>query len=165
MNLRDLRYLVALADTRHFGHAATKSHVSQPTLSAQIKKLEDYLGAPLVERQPRNVSLTEVGESGFLPDLADRPLEGRLAGLEPAFGQIPVPVGPQQQEARAVGGIAHDHDPRGALEAPASHAGDYRVRRPAPPAGLPNTLAPAARCRPATMRVRVATPADSIGRG
>jgi LysR family hydrogen peroxide-inducible transcriptional activator len=62
MNLRDLRYLVALADTRHFGHAATKSHVSQPTLSAQIKKLEDYLGAPLVERQPRNVALTAVGE-------------------------------------------------------------------------------------------------------
>ncbi len=62
MNLRDLRYLVALADTRHFGHAATKSHISQPTLSAQIKKLEDYLGAPLVERQPRNITLTEVGE-------------------------------------------------------------------------------------------------------
>ena len=62
MNLRDLRYLVALADTRHFGHAATRSHVSQPTLSAQIKKLEEYLGAPLVERQPRNVTLTEVGE-------------------------------------------------------------------------------------------------------
>jgi LysR family hydrogen peroxide-inducible transcriptional activator len=62
VNLRDLRYLVALADTRHFGHAAAKSHVSQPTLSAQIRKLEDYLGTPLVERQPRNVALTEVGE-------------------------------------------------------------------------------------------------------
>ena len=61
MNLRDLRYLVALADTRHFGHAAARSHVSQPTLSAQIRKLEDYLGAPLVERQPRNVTLTEAG--------------------------------------------------------------------------------------------------------
>ena len=62
MNLRDLRYLVALADARHFGHAAAKSHVSQPTLSAQIKKLEDYLGAPLVERQPRRIALTELGE-------------------------------------------------------------------------------------------------------
>jgi LysR family transcriptional regulator, hydrogen peroxide-inducible genes activator len=62
MNLRDLRYLVALADTHHFGHAAEKSHVSQPTLSAQIKKLEDYLGVQLVERQPRNVALTETGE-------------------------------------------------------------------------------------------------------
>ncbi|HUO80491.1 MAG TPA: LysR substrate-binding domain-containing protein [Steroidobacteraceae bacterium] len=62
MNLRDLRYLVALADARHFGHAAAKSHVSQPTLSAQIRKLEDFLGAPLVERQPRRVALTALGE-------------------------------------------------------------------------------------------------------
>ncbi|MBS0395938.1 MAG: LysR family transcriptional regulator [Proteobacteria bacterium] len=62
MNLRDLRYLVALADTRHFGRAAARSHVSQPTLSAQIKKLEDYLGGALLERQPRNVTLTELGE-------------------------------------------------------------------------------------------------------
>ncbi len=44
MNLRDLRYLVALADTRHFGKAAARCHVSQPTLSAQLKKLEEYLG-------------------------------------------------------------------------------------------------------------------------
>jgi LysR family hydrogen peroxide-inducible transcriptional activator len=62
MNLRDLRYLVALADTKHFGRAAEKSHVSQPTLSAQIRKLEDYLGVQLVERQPRKVALTDVGE-------------------------------------------------------------------------------------------------------
>ncbi len=62
MNLRDLRYLVALADARHFGRAAEKSHVSQPTLSAQIRKLEEQLGVQLVERQPRKVALTEVGE-------------------------------------------------------------------------------------------------------
>ncbi|HEX7373506.1 MAG TPA: DNA-binding transcriptional regulator OxyR [Steroidobacteraceae bacterium] len=62
MNLRDLRYLVALADERHFGKAAASCHVSQPTLSAQIRKLEDYLGVPLVERQPRRVALTEPGE-------------------------------------------------------------------------------------------------------
>src|SRR4030095_13965058 len=61
MNLRDLRYLVALADTRHFGKAAEKSFVSQPTLSAQIKKLEGYLGVQLLERQPRKVTLTETG--------------------------------------------------------------------------------------------------------
>jgi len=61
MNLRDLQYLVALAETGHFGEAAEKCHVSQPTLSAQIKKLEEYLGVQLFERQPRNVSLTEVG--------------------------------------------------------------------------------------------------------
>ena len=61
MNLRDLRYFVALADTRHFGKAAERSFVSQPTLSAQIKKLETYLGVQLIERQPRKVALTETG--------------------------------------------------------------------------------------------------------
>jgi LysR family hydrogen peroxide-inducible transcriptional activator len=62
MNLRDLRYLVALAEERHFGKAAERCFVSQPTLSAQIRKLEDYLGVALVERQPKRVSLTETGE-------------------------------------------------------------------------------------------------------
>lgn len=61
MNLRDLKYLVALAETGHFGRAAEKSHVSQPTLSAQIKKLEEQLGVQLVERRPRKVTLTDVG--------------------------------------------------------------------------------------------------------
>jgi len=62
MNLRDLRYLVALADERHFGRAAERCFVSQPTLSAQIRKLEEYLGVTLVERQPKRVALTETGE-------------------------------------------------------------------------------------------------------
>jgi LysR family hydrogen peroxide-inducible transcriptional activator len=62
MNLRDLQYLVALAETGHFGEAAARCHVSQPTLSAQIKKLEEYLGVQLFERQPRKVSPTEVGQ-------------------------------------------------------------------------------------------------------
>jgi len=61
MNLRDLRYLVALADERHFGRAAERSSVSQPTLSAQIRKLEEYLGVALVERQPKRVALTPAG--------------------------------------------------------------------------------------------------------
>jgi len=62
MNLRDLRYLVALADERHFGRAADRCFVSQPTLSAQIRKLEEYLGVALVERRPKRVSLTATGE-------------------------------------------------------------------------------------------------------
>src|ERR1700734_3079319 len=62
INLKDLRYLVALADTGHFGKAAERTFVSQPTLSAQLKKLEEYLGVKLVERQPKNVQLTEVGK-------------------------------------------------------------------------------------------------------
>lgn len=63
MNLRDLRYLVALADHKHFGRAAEASFVSQPTLSTQLKKFEDEIGMALVERNPRNVILTEVGEA------------------------------------------------------------------------------------------------------
>src|SRR5690606_11241927 len=61
MNLRDLRYLVALAEHRHFGRAADACFVSQPTLSTQIKKIEDELGVVLVERAPRKVMLTPAG--------------------------------------------------------------------------------------------------------
>lgn len=61
IKLKDLRYLVAVADTRHFGRAAASCFVSQPTLSAQLHKLEQYLGVQLVERQPRRVSLTQAG--------------------------------------------------------------------------------------------------------
>lgn len=67
MNLRDLKYLVALAEHRHFGRAAAASFVSQPTLSTQIRKLEDELGVALVERAPRRVMLTPVGR-----EIADR---------------------------------------------------------------------------------------------
>src|SRR6202161_120668 len=62
VNLKDLKYLVALADTGHFGREAERTFVSQPTLSAQLKKLEGYLGVKLVERRPKNVQLTEVGK-------------------------------------------------------------------------------------------------------
>jgi LysR family hydrogen peroxide-inducible transcriptional activator len=63
LKLKDLRYLVALADTRHFGRAAERCFVSQPTLSTQLKKLEDYLGVQLIERQPKRVALTAAGEA------------------------------------------------------------------------------------------------------
>ncbi len=63
MTLRDLEYLVALAETRHFGRAAERCHVSQPTLSSQLRKLEDFLGVALVERRPRRAALTEAGEA------------------------------------------------------------------------------------------------------
>lgn len=61
MNLRDLQYLVALAEHKHFGRAAAASFVSQPTLSTQIRKLEEELGVALVERAPRKILLTEAG--------------------------------------------------------------------------------------------------------
>ena len=62
MNLRDLRYLVAVAEHRHFGRAAEACFVSQPTLSTQLKKLEEFLGVTLIERSSRQVMLTPVGE-------------------------------------------------------------------------------------------------------
>jgi len=62
MTLRDLEYLVAVADLLHFGKAADLCHVSQPTLSMQLRKLEDELGVALFERTNRQVLVTPVGE-------------------------------------------------------------------------------------------------------
>ena len=62
MTLRELRYLVALANRAHFGRAAEDCHVSQPTLSTQIRKLEEYLGVALIERNAKSFSLTTVGQ-------------------------------------------------------------------------------------------------------
>ena len=61
MTIRDLEYFVALAETRHFGQAAERCHVTQPTLSMQIAKLEQELGIRLFERDKRRVSLTDAG--------------------------------------------------------------------------------------------------------
>ncbi len=107
MNLRDLQYLVALAETRHFGRAAERCHVSQPTLSAQIKKLEAFLGVALVERRPRRLALTAAGEAvverarRMLQDADDirslarasqDPLSGQLkVGLIPTLGPYLLP--------------------------------------------------------------------------
>lgn len=107
VNLRMLSYLVALADTRHFGKAAEQVFVSQPTLSAQLKKLEVQLGVPLIERHPGNIMLTEVGEKivvrarqmlataeeiGQLAESFTDPLAGSLRiGLIPTLGPYLLP--------------------------------------------------------------------------
>ena len=62
MNLRQLRYLVALADERHFTRAAAREHVAQPALSQQIRSLEAEVGLALVERTTRRVAMTHAGE-------------------------------------------------------------------------------------------------------
>ena len=63
MNLRDLKYFIALAETRHFGQAAARTFVSQPTLSGQLRKLEAELGVALFERTTKAVALTPLGEA------------------------------------------------------------------------------------------------------
>ncbi len=108
IKLKDLRYLVAVADTRHFGQAAARCFVSQPTLSAQLKKLETSLGVQLIERQPRRVSLTETGQaivqrarrileaSDEIVTLAQSrsdPLAGRLrVAMLPTIGPYLLPI-------------------------------------------------------------------------
>jgi LysR family hydrogen peroxide-inducible transcriptional activator len=66
MELQQLRYFCAIADTGSFTRAARQTHVSQPSLSQQIRKLEDELGARLIDRLGRTIQLTELGRS-FLP--------------------------------------------------------------------------------------------------
>lgn len=61
MTLNELRYIVAVARERHFGHAAETCFVSQPTLSVAVKKLEDELGVSLFERGAGEVTVTSVG--------------------------------------------------------------------------------------------------------
>ncbi|MGA2344151.1 MAG: LysR substrate-binding domain-containing protein [Steroidobacteraceae bacterium] len=85
LKLKDLRYLVAVADTRHFGRAAARCSVSQPTLSAQLRKLEDYLGVQLIERRPRHVTLTVAGEE--IAQRARSMLEGSAASVELAHAR------------------------------------------------------------------------------
>jgi LysR family transcriptional regulator, hydrogen peroxide-inducible genes activator len=107
LKLKDLRYLVAVADLRHFGRAAARCFVSQPTLSAQLKKLEQSLGVQLIERTPNNVSLTAAGEEVVararriieasdevvtLAAVARDPLGGRLrVALLPTIGPYLLP--------------------------------------------------------------------------
>ena len=62
MDLRQLRYLVALAEEGSFTRAAESVHIAQPAVSQQIRRLEEELGIALVERTTRRVALTDAGE-------------------------------------------------------------------------------------------------------
>lgn len=108
MNFRDLKYLITLEQLRHFRKAADQCFVSQPTLSGQIKKLEDELGIQLVERSSRKVIFTNAGldvvakaktillEKSALEDIAIShmsPMKGALhIGLIPTVAPYLLPV-------------------------------------------------------------------------
>lgn len=107
MTLKELRYLVALADQGRFGRAAEACHVGQPTLSTQLKKLEDYLGVTLFERNKHYLLPTPVGEEIIerarialevveqirqLARQGDNPMTGGLRlGVIPTLGPYLVP--------------------------------------------------------------------------
>jgi LysR family hydrogen peroxide-inducible transcriptional activator len=108
MNFRDLQYLIALEELRHFRKAAEKCFVSQPTLSGQIKKLEAELNIPLVERSSRKVIFTNAGlevvskaktilfEQRCLKEIAknhEKPMNGTLQiGLIPTVAPYLLPM-------------------------------------------------------------------------
>jgi len=107
ITLRQLKYLEALAEHRHFGKAADACAVTQPALSMQIRELEKFLGVELVERRPGEIVLTDIGievmrrggrvlsETRDLVDFArhyGRPLTGRLRlGVIPTIAPYLLP--------------------------------------------------------------------------
>jgi LysR family hydrogen peroxide-inducible transcriptional activator len=99
MNIRDLEYFAAVAELRHFRRAAERCFVSQPTLSGQLKKLEEELGVPLFERNAKGAQLTPAGE-GLLPfalgilEQARRLSDAAQALKDPSSGPMKIGIIP-----------------------------------------------------------------------
>jgi LysR family transcriptional regulator, hydrogen peroxide-inducible genes activator len=117
MTLQELRYIIALADTGNFQRAAVQCHISQPTLSQQVKKLEEYLGVVLFDRSLRRIVPTVVGvqvvaSARLMIEEANRIREIARGSLDPMtrtlkLGVIPT-VGPYLLP-RILGAIHRTH--------------------------------------------------------
>lgn len=99
MNLRDLKYLVTLAEQRHFGKASEICCVSQPALSMQIKKLEESLGVNILERTNKSFILTEVGlklveRARYILAHADEMKEIARTAKDPYSGELKLGILP-----------------------------------------------------------------------
>ncbi|WP_405010013.1 LysR substrate-binding domain-containing protein [Kitasatospora sp. NBC_01539] len=112
MELRHLRYFVAVAEESHFGRAAARLHVTQSTLSAQVKALEREVGGPVFLRTSRRVELTEAGElllvearrtlaqAGRALDVARQSVRGEIGALRIGFSGIAVLEGTLSADLR-----------------------------------------------------------------
>ena len=87
MDLRSLRYFVAVAEERHFGRAAARLHMTQPPLSRAIKQLETDVGALLLHRSPSLVLLGQMALAGLPGDLAVS--EEHAGPMAPCYGGFP----------------------------------------------------------------------------
>ena len=107
MNIKALHYLIALAECLNFSRAADRCAVTQPTLSIQVRKLEEYLGVTLFERNRARVMLTAEGEkvlrlARVAVGAADEILRIRRAGLRDRFVQYAKPTQAQIAAAALV---------------------------------------------------------------
>lgn len=116
MDLRSLRYFVAVAEERHFGRAAARLHMTQPPLSRAIKQLETDLGATLLERSPSGVALTAAGTALY------EEARTLLAGADQVRARVAAAAGPG---TLTLGTLADSSEPVGIRL-----AGEFRERHP-----------------------------------
>ncbi|MGV9864353.1 LysR substrate-binding domain-containing protein [Rhodococcus koreensis] len=125
MELRHLRYFVAVAEERHFGRAAERLHVVQPTLSMQVRALEKELGGPLFVRTSRRVELTEAGtaflvearralvQAEWAKTTAQRSLRGEIGSVRVGFAGVAVLIGKLGRDLE----VFHGRYPEARIEA------------------------------------------------